>query len=218
MIDDKAAFAERNIGLARSCVKRFMGKGIEYEELYSAACLGLMKAIAGFDDSRGVCFSTYAVPVIFGELKQLFRASQSVRLSRELYKRSCQAKSITEDFMREHNRTPRLSELAELMGITPEEAAQAVCAAQPVLSLTQYDGEEESQQQIPIGSFEGEVLDRNALRQALTALDEGEQNLIVLRYIRGLTQSAAAKLLNTTQVGVSRREKKILLKLREQLA
>ena len=209
---------EDHLGLARSCAARYAGRGIEYDELYSAACLGLCKAAAGFDPSRGLCFSTYAVPVILGEIRQLFRNAGTVRVSRGLAALGQLAQRRSEKFFAEHGREPRISELAELLGVSVEEAAEALCASQRPLSLSPpADDEDDRAPEIPVPSFETGVTEHVALSEALARLPEADRVLVVERYINGRTQTATAAILGMSQVQVSRREKKILTALRAEL-
>ena len=207
---------EQHLGLARSLAARYIGRGVEYEELYSAACLGLVKAAKGFDPSRGMCFSTYAVPVILGEIRQLFRHLAPVKVSRETAALCAKAQHAREEYYVENGREPRLSELAEILGVSPEQAAQAVCASAAPLSLSA--SEDGVTADVPVMSFEGEMIENLALRQAVERLCDADRALIRARYIDGMTQSAAAVLLGMTQVQVSRRERKILAALRGMLS
>ena len=117
MKTDRAEYISANLGLARSCVNRYVGKGIEYDDLYQTACVGLVKAVDSFDESRGVCFSTYAVPVILGEIRQLFRREGTVKVSRGLKELGMKASVETERFTAAHGRTPSVNELAEIMKV-----------------------------------------------------------------------------------------------------
>ncbi len=124
MIKSKAErddFAEKNLGLVHLCVKRFKGRGIEYDDLYSAGCVGLIKAIDAFDEERGVQFSTYAVPVILGEIKRLFRDGGAIKVSRSLKELSLKVVREKEKFIKENSRDPQLSELSERLGAAEEE-------------------------------------------------------------------------------------------------
>lgn len=215
---DQSCAPEANLGLARSCAARYIGRGIEYEELYGAACLGLVKAAKGFDPSRGLRFSTYAVPVIMGEIRQLFRQSSPVKLSREMASLCSRAGNICEIFAAENGREPRLSELAELLGVSPEQAAQVMCASRRPLSLSPSDGDDDRPAtEVPVPSFENGMIENIALRQAIDSLSEADRALIIERYVNGLTQSAAAARLGMTQVQVSRRERRILCALRDMM-
>ena len=206
-----------NLGLVHLCANRFRGKGLEYEELYSAGCIGIVKAAAAFDEGRGVKFSTYAVPVILGEIKRLFRDGGTVKVSRSLKELSLKAGRERSEFMAKTGREPSVGELAEILKSSPEDVAEALAAALPCISLTR--GEEDGEEQdIPSPFRESDIYESIALREALGRLAAGDRKLIYLRYFRGMTQSAAASVLGMTQVQVSRREKKILDGLRNELA
>jgi len=212
----KQPLAEENLGLVHLCANKFRGRGIEYDELYSAGCIGLLKAVKAFDTDRGVKFSTYAVPVILGEIKRLFRDGGTVKVSRSLKELSLRVQRLCEHFMQKNGREPTVAELAELSGEDESDVAQALCVSQPVLSLTSGD-ESEGQIDVPSEAPDGEIVDILALRQIMAALDEKDRALLELRYFRGLTQSKTAKALGMTQVQVSRREKKLLARMREEL-
>lgn len=204
-------FIEKNLPLVHSLAKRFRGRGIEYEELYSAGCLGLVKAYDNFESERGLCFSTYAVPVILGEIRRLFRDGGAVKVSRSLKELSLRAARASEEIAAE-GREPRVSEIAERLGVSCEEAAEAIAAGTPPVSLTaEEDGENID---LPQDSGEEELINRLALRQCLMELSEEERELIILRYFRGKTQTETAQLLGITQVQVSRKERRILEGLR----
>ena len=208
--------AEENLGLVHLCANKFRGRGIEYEELYSAGCVGLLKAVKAFDSTRGVRFSTYAVPVILGEIKRLFRDGGAVRVSRSLKELSMKLQKLSEIFRQEHGREPQVSELAELSGASESEVSEALCVSQPVLSLT--SGEEDgSETDIPTEPPDESIVDLLALRQAMSSLEPKDRALLELRYFRELTQSKTAAVLGMTQVQVSRREKKLLALLRKEL-
>lgn len=210
-------FIAANIPLVHSLATRFRGRGIEYEELFSAGCLGLVKAYDNFDESRGLCFSTYAVPVILGEIKRLFRDGGAVKMSRSLKELTLRAQRAREELTK-NGREPTISELAEYLGVSREEAAEAVQASAPPLSLTAYgDDNENAELDVPVESTENSLIDRLALRQCLERLPNDDQTLIILRYFRNKTQSQTAELLGLSQVQVSRKERKILEKLRLQM-
>lgn len=205
-------FIESNLPLVHSLANRFRGRGIEYEELYSAGCVGLVKAYDNFDRERGLCFSTYAVPVILGEIKRLFRDGGTVKMSRSLKELSLRV-AKARDELAAAGAEPRVSDIAARLGISAEEAAEAIAAGQPPLSLTaEEDG---GTLDLPQDSGESSLIDRLALRQCLSELSEEERRLIILRYFRGKTQCETARILGITQVQVSRRERKILAGLRE---
>lgn len=199
------------------CANRFRGRGMEYEELYSAGCMGLVKAARAFDADRGVCFSTYAVPVIMGEIRRLFRDNGTVKVSRRLKELSLRAGQVCERLRQETGKEPTVSMLAEAMGISEPDAAEALCVMQPVVSLTACTEDGELQMDLPIPAHDIGIQDHMALQQVLALLQEQDRALIALRYEQMLTQTETAKRLGMSQVQVSRREKKLLLFLREQL-
>lgn len=221
MVSDTAqrsAFIEQNLGLVHACAGRFRGRGIEYDDLYSAGCMGLVKAYDGFDESRGVCFSTYAVPVILGEIKKLFREGGVVKVSRALKELGMRVNAAREQYIKLCGTEPSLTQLAQQLDEPLDSIALAVQAAQPALSLTPDNGEESGAQlDIPVDSPEEELADRISLGEVLRSLPREDQDLIRLRFYGERTQSETARLLHTTQVQISRRERKILRWMRAQL-
>ena len=219
MIKESPSFDEtvsNNLGLVHSCANRFKGRGIEYDDLYQAGCLGLVKAAKNFDSSLGFAFSTYAVPVILGEIKRLFRDGGSVKIGRALKEKSRFAMQKKEEITVILGREPTVSELASELGTDAAETAMLLNACAPVVSLT--IGEEgENQFDIPVESHESRVSDSVALRQILMSLDKKERLLIQCRYFNNMTQSATARILGMTQVQVSRKEKAILESIRNKM-
>lgn len=208
-------FAEKNMGLVHSLANRFRGRGIEYEELFSAGCMGLVKAARGFDESRGLCFSTYAVPVILGEIKRLFRDGGTVKVSRTIKELSLKITVYRESCAKE-GRSPTVEEIADALGESKENITEAIAASRPAVSLTV--GEEEgSELDIPTDPPQAKAAELIALGQCLGTLDANDRRLIYLRYTLEKTQSETGKILGMTQVQVSRREKKILESLREMM-
>lgn len=208
-------FAERNVGLVRALVPRFLGRGIEYDDLFQAGCEGLIKAAAHFDPDRGYkfsTFSTYAVPVILGEMRRLFREGGTVKVSRGLKELSMKAVHLSEQIETETGKAPSVSVLAEKLGVPEEKCAEALNAAAQPVSLTGDD--ENNETDIPVDAPEEKITDHLALQQILKALPEEDQRLIYYRYFKNQTQTETAKRLGTTQVQISRREKKLLLRLR----
>ena len=211
-------FIEENLGLAHACAGRFRGRGIEYDVLYSAGCVGLVKAYDGFDDSRGLCFSTYAVPVILGEIRKLFRDGGTVKVSRSTKELGLKINACRERFLKTQGCEPTVSQLAQQLNAKPEQIALAIRAGQPALSLTPAGEEEDAREwDIPVDSPEEELADRIGLAEAMQALPEKDRLLLTLRFYRGKTQSETAAVLGTTQVQISRRERKLLSKLRAML-
>lgn len=217
MVTDKTrreAFITQNLGLVHACAGRFRGRGMEYDDLYSAGCVGLIKAYDNFDESRGVCFSTYAVPVILGEIKKLFRDGGTVKVSRSLKELGMRVQAAREHTMKLCGSEPTLQQLDEPI----ENVALAIQAAQPAMSLTPEGGEDGDRQlDIPVESPEEELADRISLAEVIEALPEQDKQLIRLRFYGNRTQSETAKALHTTQVQISRRERKILIRLRARL-
>ena len=211
-------FIEKNLGLVHACAGRFKGRGIEYEELYAAGCLGLVKACDGFDTGRGVCFSTYAVPEILGEIKKLFRDGGTVKVSRSLKELSLKINAEREHCLKRTGQEPSVTELAETLDTTPEQIALAIRAALPTLSLTPTDDEDGLKEfDVPVDSPEEELYDRIGLAEVMDKLNTDDRQLIRLRFFAGRTQSETARVLGTTQVQISRRERRILKWMREQL-
>lgn len=214
---EKEDFIEKNFGLVHTCAKRFKGKGIEYDDLFQAGCLGLIKAAERFDEGLGYRFSTYAVPVILGEIKKLFRDGGAVKVSRGLKELSMKAVKEAQDIFTHTGREPTVSELAQRLKLSAEQTAEALNAAQQPLSLTISDDEGECQGDIPVDAPDEQLTEELALHSELERLESRDRELIDLRFFKGLTQSVTAERLGMTQVQVSRREKKLLLMLRERL-
>lgn len=207
-------FIEGNLPLVHKLANRFRGRGVEYEELYAAGCVGLVKAVDRFEPERGLCFSTYAVPVILGEIRRLFRDGGSVKISRSLKELSVKAARLRDQLSA--NGEPRISDIAQALGVTPEEAAEALCAGIPPVSLD-HGGEDGEPLPVPSAFGEDALIDRLALRQCLSELSGEDREILMLRYFRRKTQCETAQILGMTQVMVSRRERKLLKELREQL-
>ncbi|MDY6016756.1 MAG: sigma-70 family RNA polymerase sigma factor [Oscillospiraceae bacterium] len=220
MTETKSArneLVEKNLGLVHACANRFRGRGVEYDDLFQAGCVGLIKAADNFDESRGFSFSTYAVPVILGEIKRLFRDGGSVKVGRAIKEKSRNALKKREEIALSLGREPTVGELAESLGIDSTEAAMLLNASIPPVSLTCSEDGEKSLD-IPVDSPENELSDSLALRQVLQSLDERDRKMIELRYYGGLTQSKTGRRLGMTQVQVSRREKAVLEIIREKLS
>ena len=214
---DRDLLITENMGLVHSCAHRFSGKGIEYEDLFQAGCMGLVKAFDAFDTERGVRFSTYAVPVILGEMKRLFRDGGTVKVSRSLKELSLKTTREREIFVIKEGREPTVSELAKILSVSDLEVTEALCAAAPVISLTAGEDEGGGQTDVPVDSPEEQITEKLSVIKAVSDLDERDRKIIKLRYYENQTQTQTAKVLGMTQVQVSRREKKILEILRKEL-
>lgn len=206
-----------NMGLVHSCAGKFKGKGVEYDDLFQAGCVGLVKAADGFEAERGFAFSTYAVPVILGEIRRVFRDGGSVKVGRMLKEKSRAALLERDRLTLLNDREPTLSELASALNLDLQETALILNAAMPTVSLTADEESGSAQLDIPVESQDGEISDSIALQQVMVTLPERDRRIIELRYFNGLTQSKTAEQLGMSQVQVSRREKVILTELRNKL-
>ena len=210
----------KNMGLVRSIAARFCGRGTEYEDLLQIGTMGMLKAIRTFDPERGTVFSTYAVPLIVGEIRRHLRDDGIIKVGREQRRLGIELRRASERIMNEEGREAHIEELAARVGTSPEEAAMAIEATTPLLSLS--GGSEETGEPLDRLSVEFDemerVRDRIALGQAIDKLSPEWKKIIILRYYRNLTQTQTAERLGLTQVKVSREEKKILEKLREILS
>lgn len=208
---------DNNYGLVHACANRFRGRGVEYDDLFQAGCVGLIKAADNFDQSRGFAFSTYAVPVILGEIKRIFRDGGLVKVGRSLKEKSRNAVRTAEELSKELGREATVTEIAKKLEITVSEAAELITISMPAISLTSEDEKGTSQLDIPTDSHEQEISERLALKALINSLEERDRRLIELRYYQGMTQVNTAKRLNMSQVQVSRREKVILSKMRQSM-
>ena len=211
---------EENVGLIWCVVKRFCGRGVDAEDLFQIGSIGLIKAIDKFDLSFDVKFSTYAVPMISGEIKRFLRDDGMIKVSRSLKELAYRTFQVREELMDQYGREPTLEELAETLQVEKEEIVQAMEAGSEVESIYKpiHQGEsseirlvdklEEKEQQ------EEKILNRMMLKQLLETLDKEERQLIYLRYFQNQTQSAVGKKLGISQVQVSRLEKRIIQNLR----
>ena len=216
VIDDRDKKITENIGLVHSIANRFRNRGADYDDLFQAGCVGLIKAVDNFDESKGFAFSTYAVPVIMGEIKRIFRDGGAIKISRSLKEKSIKVQAIRDKFLSKNLREPTVSELASLSGYDVEELSEILNIINPVVSINMLteDGSEEID--IPVDDSD-KMFDRLSLEQVMTTLTETERLLIEYRFYQGKTQCETAKILNVSQVQVSRKEKAILLKMRNKL-
>lgn len=215
MMENREEFIEANVGLVRALVPRFLGRGLEYDDLFQAGCVGLIKAAEGFEAERGFKFSTYAVPVILGEMRRLFRDGGALKVSRGLKELSMKAVRLSEQMARESGTSPSVAELAEVLGVTPEKCAEALNAGILPVSLT--SAEDGGSLDVPVDSHEEAISEHLALHQVIKTLPEPDKRLLEYRYFGRETQTETARRLGITQVQVSRREKKLLLYLRSLL-
>lgn len=214
---------ENNMGLVHSIARRFQNRGVEMEDLIQIGCIGLLKAIDKFDTSYDVRFSTYAVPMITGEIKRFLRDDGMVKVSRSLKETVAKAYTVREELFLKEGKEPRMEEIARELGITREELVLAMDSQGQVESLQktiyQSEGNEISlEDKLPLEENQQEmVVNRMFLEQALGTLDRKERELIYLRFFQDRTQSSIAQQMGMSQVQVSRMEKKILNRLRANL-
>ena len=211
---------EENNGLIWSVVRRYYGRGVEPDDLYQLGCMGFLKAVQGFDPQYGTQFSTYAVPKIAGEIRRFLRDDGPVKVSRGLKERGVSVRGARTRLCAQLGREPSLSELAEETGLTSEEIAAAETAVEPVISLQAETGENglTLEGMLTAGSEEERLVEQMTLRAALAALPEREQQVLLLRYYRGMTQVQTARVVGVSQVQVSRLERRALERLRQELA
>ena len=209
-----------NAGLVRSVAARFSDRGYDREELFDVGQIGLLKAVRTFDLARGCAFSTYAVPLIFGEIRRFLRDDGPIKVSREK-KRLAALLSAERERAAASGLDLRLSEIAERVGVTPEEAADALDAVSPVRSLSEYAYRDEGPTLGETIADEGEnerVFDKIAVALAVAKLPALRKKIVLLRYYRDLSQQKVADLLGLTQVKVSREEKRAIAFLRGELS
>lgn len=203
-------FINQNMGLVHACAKRFRNKGIEYEDMIQAGCIGLIKAVDRFDEERGLKFSTYAVPAILGEIKRLFRDGGSVKVGRSLKELALKANKINSEHIVKTGKDLTINELAKVLETDPEQVALALSAGAVPVSLTACDDEGRIEIEIPVESHDEKLSEIIALKQIIKDLDSKDKAIIILRFFKNQTQVKTAKILGMSQVQVSRREKIIL--------
>lgn len=215
-LDAREQLIVENSGLVWSIAKRYFGRGVDPDDLYQLGCLGLLKAIDGFDLEFGTEFSTYAVPKISGEIRRFLRDDGSVKVSRSIKERSSSIKMARQKLMGTLGREPTLSELSEVLQLTVQEIAAAETATACTESIQKENGEDgfTLEDILSDGFQEERMIERISLREAIACLPQREKTVIGLRYYRGLTQDKAAKIMGVSQVQVSRIEKKALQMLR----
>lgn len=213
----KETLVIENSGLIWSVARRFMGKGIDTDDMYQLACLGFLKAIEGFDLSYGTQFSTYAVPKIAGEIRRFLRDDGAIKVSRGIKERAMTVKTARNQLLQERGYEPTVEEIAEVTMLTPEDIAFTESATANIESIHQVISNEGFTLESILTDTDSEetLVERLALRQAIEKLPPKEATVIKLRYFHALTQERVAKVMNVSQVQISRIEKKGLEKLRE---
>jgi RNA polymerase sporulation-specific sigma factor len=208
-----------NSGLIWSIARRYFGRGVDPDDLYQLGCLGFLKAVSGYDPAYGTQFSTYAVPKIAGEIRRFLRDDGSIKVSRTIKERAHAIRSAKSTLEQRLGREPTLSELSSETGVSIEEIAVAETATGVPESLQRETGDDGFTLENVLGDWSQEenLIERVALREAIATLPEKEQMVILLRYYRGMTQEAAARVLKVSQVQVSRLERRAVEQLRVQL-
>ena len=219
----KETLVAHNVSLVKCIVKRYLGKGVDYDDLFQIGCMGFLKAIAGFDEGFGVKFSTYAVPMIAGEIKRFMRDDGTVKVSRMMKQKAKEINLFVEEYTVKHGKQPPMSAIAERFGLEEAEAVFVMGSSKMPISLygatdTNEGGERELIETLTTGDNQEEWLDKMLLRGAIEALPERDRRVIILRYFRDMTQSEVAEKIGVSQVQISRIENRIIKEFREKLS
>ena len=218
----KEELITHNTSLIKSIVKRYLNKGVDYDDLFQLASMGLLKAITGFDESYGVKFSTYAVPMIAGEIKRFMRDDGSIKVSRAIKFAAKNMNRYIEDFSAAHGRAPTVKEISKEFGVEESEVVFTLGSTRMPLSIyEQNDYKDEKSRELldklPAVDNQEEMVEKMQLKTALEKLPEREKKIIMLRYFRDMTQSEVAEVIGVSQVQISRIEKKALAALRQHI-
>lgn len=219
----KEMLLSHNVSLVKCIVKRYLGKGVDYDDLFQIACMGFLKAISGFDEQFGVKFSTYAVPMIAGEIKRFMRDDGSVKVSRAMKQTAKEMNLFIEEYTIKNGIPPPVSAIAEKFGLDEAETVFVMGSSKMPLSLyggvDNKDGKErELIESLPAEDNQEDLLDRMLLKGAIAELNERDRRIIVLRYFRDMTQSEVAERIGVSQVQVSRIENRIIKDFRKKLS
>ena len=214
----KEEIFNNNIPLLKCIIRRFKGKGVEYDDLYQIASIGFLKAIKNFDESYGVKFSTYIVPMVIGEIKRFMRDNGAIKVSRTIKVLANKINKYIDNFQTIHHDSPSIEDLAKEFNITAEEVVVALDSAKlPISIYEKFDNEDDDREMIekmPYIDNEEKMINNIQLSEIIEKLDEREKKIVVLRFFRDKTQSEIAKSLGVSQVQVSRLESKIIDKIR----
>ena len=218
----KEALLSNNVSLLKSIVRRYLGKGVEFDDLFQLASMALLKAIYGFDESFGVRFSTYAVPMIAGEIKRFMRDDGSVKVSRAMKSTAKSMNKFVEEYAAEHGAQPSVKEIAEKFGMEESEAVFVLGSSRmPVSIYEQSDYKDEKAaslaDRLPSVDDTDEMIENMQLKSAIEALPEREKKIIILRYFRDMTQSEVAEVIGVSQVQISRIESKVVSDMKRML-
>ncbi len=218
----KETLLRENVSLLKSIVRRYLGKGVEFDDLFQLAGMGLLKAVNGFDESFGVRFSTYAVPMIAGEIKRFMRDDGSVKVSRAMKTAAKSMNKFIEEYTAGHGAAPTVREVAERFGMEESEAVFILGSSRmPVSIYEQGEYKDEKAQELidklPSVDDQDEMIERLQLRAAIDSLPEREKKIIMLRYFRDMTQSEVAEVIGVSQVQISRIESRVVAEMKEKL-
>ena len=218
----KEQLLSENTNLIKSIVKRYLGKGVEYDDLFQLASMGLLKAINGFNEEFGVRFSTYAVPMISGEIKRFMRDDGSIKVSRAIKASAKQINAFIETYSAEHGAQPSIKIISEEFGMPQSEVVFTMGSTHmPVSIYAQSDYKDEKSQflldKLPVEDRQEDMLDVMELRSAIATLPERDKKVIILRYFRDMTQAEVARTMGVSQVQVSRIENRIMKTFRKDL-
>lgn len=218
----KEALLQNNVSLLKSIVRRYLGKGVEFDDLFQLAGMGLLKAISGFDERFGVRFSTYAVPMIAGEIKRFMRDDGSIKVSRAMKSAAKNMNRYIDEYIAEHGSPPTVKQIAEKFNMEEGEIAFVLGSSRmPVSIYERSDYKDEKAKSIadklPSVDDQEEMIERLQLKTALEELSERDRKIIVLRYFRDMTQSEVAEVIGVSQVQISRIETKIVTEMKKKL-
>ncbi len=205
---------EQNMGLVINAAKHFLNRGCDFEELTQIGAIGLIKAVKRFDDAYGVCFSTYAVPVIIGEIRRFLRDDNIIKISRTVKERAIKGRKAEEQLRRELKREPTINEVSETAGVSPEDLVEAFEAAAVPESIYYENDDSGQSERLRAPDSENDIINKVLISELLSHLDARERQIIVLRYFKEKTQAQIAEIIGVSQVQISRIEKNVLKKLR----
>ncbi len=221
-VQNRNSVVEGNVGLVYMVLRRFSGKNYDMEELFQVGCIGLLKAAERFDAGRNLAFSTYAVPLIIWEIRRFLRDDGMIHVSRQIKEDAGKIAAVRERWKKKYNKEPTLEELERELGMEKEAIIMAIGSSNAVTSIYQQTSEQGDGKGLTVEdgladerNEQEDAVNRLAVSQLMEDLDEDAKKLIVLRYLRGMTQMQTAKSMGINQVAVSRMEKKILLQLRK---
>lgn len=221
--DAKEILLQNNVLLIKSIIKRFKNKGVDYDDLYQLGCVGFLKAIKNFDEKFGVVFSTYAVPMIIGEVKRFLRDDGTIKVSRMIKSQAILINRYIQSRNAENGETPTLDEISVALNMEREDVVLALDSAKIPLSLsgTIDDGSDDKKvelvDKLPSNEREDDMVDKILLRSMIEKLPERERKVIIMRYYRDNTQSEIAEALGVSQVQISRIENKIIKQFKSQI-